>query len=216
MPKILAASVLIASMLCCSCAVSYHPISAERTSSIQSAQAGEVAFSAGPKSLESNPRIASKAEMSKIKFIGIDVENNSRDTIRISRTGVSLEGGNESYQGIAPESAFDPLRFWVYGYWLYSLIWFGSTSCSSESGCSSFWLPVGLPISIINVVTASNSNTEFLRDIKSNQIYDMVIGPGQTKSGMAYFQRTGNARYDVRIVYLRNQVQETVTIKSGL
>ncbi len=207
---------VMATLLFSSCAVSYHPISGERVASMQSTTKQDVAFSGGIKSLESNPRIAAKAGLNNTRIIEIHVDNKSADTIRLNYGSVSLVGPSETHTGISAFETYYPLHFWVYGYWFYSLIWFGSTSCDSQSGCSSFWLPVGLPITIINVATASSSNTAFLKDLKSNQVDKFEVPPNGNKTGMVYFNVSGKERCDLRIEFLRNQIRDTVFVKMGL
>ena len=208
--------VVLSCFLVMNCAVSYKPISVERPTMVSSVVQDDVEFRVGLITGASNPDIARKMVREDIKFLELEVVNNSNEAVEINYHGLKLVNGHTVITPLYPKEFIDDVDFAVGGYWLYGLIWMGSTSCDNVNGCSSFWLPVGLPIAILNVMKASSSNKKFLDDLSMNMFSQYVVEPGHVRRGMAYFRVRGYNRFSFQIDYEINGVQESTTVNIGL
>ena len=66
-------------------------------------------------------------------------------------------------------------------YLLYSLIWLNKTECDTYGCESTPVFPIGIPITVGNMVVAGSANKQFATELLSNDLKKMEIAPGETK-----------------------------------
>ncbi|MCB0278741.1 MAG: hypothetical protein KDD94_04515 [Calditrichaeota bacterium] len=190
-------------------------ISVERPTLVRTASDNNIEFSAGLKSISSNSSIAEKMAKRDIKVIEVEIKNNSNSTFQLDYNNVRLVNKSSSIPAMETNEFIDDVSFNVGGYWLWSLLWLGSTTCTGSGGCESSWYPIGLPIALINVLTASGANSDFEKDLTNNRL-NFTLNSGEHKKGMAYFKVPNRERFNLQINYRLNGEEKTTEIEMGL
>ncbi len=93
----------------------------------------------------------------------------------------NLYAGQNLVHPIAPEIVHKELKQGCAIYLLYSLIWYSQYKCDPFKGCeTTLVLPVGVPITIGNMLASSGANNQFRNELLTNNLLIKEINPGET------------------------------------
>jgi hypothetical protein len=173
----------------------------------------DLKVSVGIQPLGDNGRFKDKAEDMNITILKLRVNNISTDTISIKNSNIYLRGiaNNEPISQIAAEDVADRMSLATGAYWLWGLLWFGSTTVENGES-SSLWLPVGLPIGAFNFFRAKNTNRSFKDEVTKQSFSDSMILPKMVSSGMLFFNRSGGKRYNLVVEYDKNGIKKEISL----
>jgi hypothetical protein len=195
---------ILASLLLISgCATSYTPIS--HLESIGDAEISNSDFklTVGIQPLGDNGRFKDQAEKYKITILKLSLLNLSDKSIYVSSKNIYLRGiiDNEPISQFSSHEVADRMSLATGTYWLWGLLWMGYTE-NNNGQVSSMWLPIGLPIGLINFLRAGSTNKSFENELKENAFPDGDILSNKSKSGMLFFNRAGGVKYNLVVNYI--------------
>jgi hypothetical protein len=168
-----------------SCAASYKPIAPANLSygsAVKTDEGLEYAYVHSILSQSGNKKYANRERKRPIKVMALEFTNNTNRVINFRRD-VKIYMGNTIVSPVDPSLIHQSLKQPAALYLLWGLFWVVLNDCNGTD-CNSTPLPVGLVIAGLNVGIASGANTKFLAELKSTNILDRDIAPGETVHGL--------------------------------
>jgi len=128
-----------------------------------------------------NKKYAKREPKKSIRLIAVKFENKSDKTLKIGEN-YNIYAGQKQVFPIDPEIVHQELKQGSAIYLLYSLIWFTKSECDPLTGnCeTTFIFPIGIPITVVNMVTAGTANKQFATDLLSYNLTKKEIAAGET------------------------------------
>ncbi|WP_207430800.1 hypothetical protein [Sabulibacter ruber] len=190
MKKIFTPLLYLSILFSSSCASSYKPLRPEtiKYEYSETSQDGGISTSFAYDYLRKrgNKKYVKKEAKNALKVVSVKVVNNTNQPIDLRRDCRIFSGSQE----IIPMDlavAAHQLRQGVPIYLLYSLMFLNFTQEKSTTGYapqkSSITIPIGVPISIGNMMVASGANRRMKEEIIGNSILNKTVGPGETAYG---------------------------------
>lgn len=170
-----------------SCAKSYYPINPAKlqfntatvTDSLNFATRYNVLAEAG------NERYAQKEVKNGVKLLAVQVFNRTSHDIVLRKDARFIIDGKIVFP-IEPAQMKNQLKQHAGLYMLWGLFWGVYSQCENND-CTVVPIPIGLVIGAINTSKASKANKQLLDELEQNNILDMVIKPGESKTGLLGF-----------------------------
>lgn len=199
------------------CATSYTPISGLQSIGDAEMSNEDIKVTLGIQPLGDNGRFKDTQEENKITILKLTVENLSDSTFFVDSKNIYLKGipDGEPISQLSPHEVADRMALASGTYWLWGLLWMGYYQ-NDNGDVSSCWLPIGLPIALINFFKARGTNQDFEDEITNNAFPNGEISSKEVKSGMLFFNRAGGVKYELVINYsddMGNKKQITLPYK---
>ncbi len=116
-----------------------------------------------------------------IRVVAVKIENNTEVPLKLGENFNLYAGQNQVFT-MDPIMIQKELKQGIAIYLLYSLITLNKTECDSYTGeCeTSLIFPIGVPITIGNMVLAGSSNKAFKNELMQYSLLGKEIDPGKT------------------------------------
>lgn len=199
MPRILLCLSALFSLM--ACAKSYYAIEKDGLNYTSGAGSPGVEFKYKLQALQAtgNPGYAARASQYGVDVTAVKIRNTSDRPFIIGEDVEYLEEST-TIKPIPAKKAAAVLNQGVGGYALWLLLmpingFTSSTSCDGFSGCETDTniIPIGLIagpiIALINMVRASDANTEMAKDLESGDLMGKTLQPGEEAKGYLVFRR---------------------------
>lgn len=175
-----------------SCASSYKPINPKAlVYDVKSTDGVGFGYRYDVLAFRGNNKYAKREFKKNIRLVAIKIENQSDKVMRLGEN-FNLYAGPNMIQPISPEILHMELKQGVAIYLLYSLIWYTQGECDEYGNCeTTLILPVGIPISIGNMVVAGGANSQFKNELLMNNLLTKEINPGDTAYAIVGVSNSG-------------------------
>ena len=174
-----------------SCAASYKSINPERLRYHARSNDSGIVFSYKYDILKEsgNKKYAKKEVRANLQLVAVRLYNGTDSSITMSEN-ITLYSGGLPISPFNTESTIRQLNQNTALYLLYSLLWLQIGSCNNN-GCKSATLPIGIPISIGNMIVSSTANSNLKNELNNYDILNDSIEPGETAYGIIGIKDTG-------------------------
>jgi hypothetical protein len=171
---------LTTTLILAGCASSYSPINPrDLIYDVRSSDSVGFGYRYDVLTFRGNNKYAKREPKKNIRLVAVKIENKSGIVMKLGET-FNLYAGQNLVQPIAPEIVHQQLKQGCAIYLLYSLIWFSQSSCG-PSGCeTTLVFPIGVPITIGNMIVSGNANGQFKNELLINNLTQKQINPGET------------------------------------
>ena len=201
--KILSTSIVMISLLLLyGCATSYISISKIKSIGDAETSNSDLKVTVGIQPLGDNSRFKDTQEENKISILKLTLENVSARPITVKDKNIYLKGllDDEPVSQLSPHEVANRMSLATAAYWLWAGLWMGHSE-NNNGKTSSFWLPIGLPIGAINFFKARSTNNSFEDEITKDAFPDTKLLPGESKSGLIFFNKAGGGKYNLTVIY---------------
>lgn len=164
-----------------SCASSYRPINPKSLLyDVKSIDSVGFGYRYDVLAYRGNSKYAKRELKKNIRLVALKIENRSDKVMRLGEN-FNVYAGQNLIQPIAPEIVHRELKQGCAIYLLYSLIWFSQGECDEYGNCeTTLILPVGVPISVGNMIVSGGANNQFRAELLTNNLLNKEITPGET------------------------------------
>lgn len=183
-----AAAVLALVALLTGCASSYKSVSYDTLDStgVQSTEGLDIAYR-----YEAQPGYyGKKASKRGYDVVAVRVTNTLDAPVTLNTSTLRLQAGGTPVAPIRPDIVTDNIKQPVWSYLLWNLA--NLTIYDGEGDFVAF-IPVGLGISILNMVQSSSANGRVERAYTEQSLMGRTIAPGETVDGLLFLSTTGFA-----------------------
>ncbi len=183
--------VLLLALLLSSCAATYKPLRPERLNyNAHDVQDGiSLSYKYDVLRERGNRRYANKEENKGVRIVAVKVTNNSDSDLIIGRNAAFFSGSTQLFP-LEASVAQRMIRQSSASYLPYLLLTFVNLTVTKKDGSKTTQdvYPIGLAlgpgITIGNMAVASSANSNLLRDLMVNDLFDKKIKPGETMYGI--------------------------------
>lgn len=127
-----------------------------------------------------NKKYAKREPKKHIRLVAVKIENRTDKPLKIGEN-YNIYAGQNLVFPIDSDIVHKELKQGTLIYLLYSLIWLNKTECDEFGNCQTTAIfPIGVPITVGNMVVAGSANKQFATELLSNSITTKVIAPGET------------------------------------
>jgi hypothetical protein len=184
----------VLSILCCACASTYKPIIPDKLvyDSHDQGQGVNFGYRYEVLTFRGNRKYAKREPKKSIRLVALKIENTSGKTLKLGENFNLYSGQNQIFP-MDPEMVHKELKQGVAIYLLYSLLVLTKTDCNELTGqCETKLIfPIGIPITIGNMVAAGSANAQFKMELTRYNLLDKEIAPGETMYALVGIPDTG-------------------------
>jgi hypothetical protein len=113
-----------------------------------------------------------------IKIVALQITNNSEEAVTLTYNNFHVLVNGNTTSPLNPQTAQYHLKQGVVQYLLYSLLWLYVNNDNDPQPDIS--LPIGVPISIVNMLQAGSANKKVLKDLTEYNPIGQTIYPNNT------------------------------------
>ncbi|MDX1531659.1 MAG: hypothetical protein R3362_09045 [Rhodothermales bacterium] len=180
-----AAVVLLAGLLA-GCATAYKPIPYDQLAYTGQQDSNGLAFSYRYDAVPGY--YGKKLRKRGYSAVAVRVTNTTDAAVTLDRNSLRLLAGASPLQPLAPEIVADHADQPVWTYLLYGLL---NLQIYSED--SSTFIPIGLPIALLNIIQSSSANRNAEKAYTEGYLLGQEVPPGGTVEGLLFVHETGYA-----------------------
>jgi len=171
------------------CASIYRPINPAGLTRMTPEVGDGIAYSYqyGVLGASRNKKLAKKEMKKGIRVIGVQFQNNTGRTINF-RNDVRVYMGDRLVSPLETGTIRHQIKQIAPIYLLYALGVGNLTICEDNGDCTTYRIPVGLLIGLINLAVAASANASWMDELKRNNLIDREIRDGETVSGLIGLQ----------------------------
>jgi hypothetical protein len=137
-----------------------------------------------------NKKYAKHEAKKMVRVVAIKIDNPTNQSLKLGEN-LFLYCGNNLVEPMEPHVVKQTLKQGVAIYLLYSLLWFNKTECEDGDCKTTAVFPIGVPITIGNMVTAGSANQNFQRELEQYNLMGKSIEPGRTVYALVGLPDTG-------------------------
>ncbi len=168
------------------CAATYKPIVPSKLQ--YEAKEGEnfsFAYRYGVLSFTGNKRYAKREPRKRINVVAVEIANNTGKSLKLGENFTLYSGSNPIYP-MDPVMVHKDLRQRLGLYLLYSLITFSTYETDPYTGIqtTTATYPIGIPITVGNMVVAGSANKQFKAELMSGSLINREIKDGEIAYGL--------------------------------
>ena len=184
--------ILVAAVVFSGCASIYTPIAPSTLiyNAEQSADSIAFGYRYDVLSFRGNKKYAKREPKNLVRVVALKIENNSPETLKLGENFFIYAGPNV-VQPMEPAMVHKQLKQGVAIYLLYSLIWLNRTECQGDDCQTKAIIPIGVPITIGNMIAAGSSNKRFHEELIQYDLNTKAIEPGKTVYALIGVPDTG-------------------------
>jgi hypothetical protein len=170
-----------------SCATTYKSLAPKTFGSTEVTDSVSLSYRYGILEESGNKKFAKRERSNSIKVLSVKIVNETKNDLIIGKN-CKFYSGNTELVLVDPVAAHKTLKQGVPEYLLYMLLTPVTLNIKDSNSPKTDVIPIGLGlgplITLINISAAASANGKFLKELKSFNLIDKEILPGQTVFGL--------------------------------
>ncbi|MGA1867209.1 MAG: hypothetical protein ACMUJM_01555 [bacterium] len=144
-----------------------------------------------------------KAQQRGISVIGVHVTNKTGSTLTIRDENLRITANDVPVTMLSAQAASYELKQLVWPYILYSplFITINKSDDSQNDGDSGTFIPIGIPISLFNMMRAWRANKNLEKDFTSKELRGAQIAPGETVDGLVFLRDVTDKKVKFQFIH---------------
>ncbi len=176
------------------CAYSYHTIDPKRITygNEETSHGVALRYRYNVLTEAGNNRYGNKERRKALSVMAVSLTNKTDSAITITPQSIRLSMGGQGLQFVPAAAAADQLHqtVWPHIFWL--LLTFNVVEKDQRGNThTKLVLPIGLPISAINLIQGSQANRKLRENLETQALTERRLAPGETTYGLVTLRDVG-------------------------